>query len=530
MADENIPAPTPTRFDDQILPFVAWVPIRKSKFVLDHQRKQKNPIFQISVDILQNTNFFRAFTASALLDETRFVLDVNLLSDALEITSIDQAYQFVSPSSGDAIMDFLNQLRPRYPVLQILWEYYPKYLEMDAHKPRQPTDVTDEESVKKKKVSPTDKSKKPALAKQMKHVKEKSTKPTPSTKASKAIREPALGVTQSLSVVEGKRKAIVTNEGCTITPRTTTTKEENPTKKDRKDKPHVIPYCQFTKLIICHLGRIHNFHQRSTSPFHLAEKDLRLGNLKFIPKGEDNEVFRMPIPNELISNNIRNASYYNAYLEMDDASANIVHESLSHADAKTGADTDKTNSGEEKIADLDQGQAGSSLDKTLESRPLPEQEFIEEDQARLDPGVSRVALSGPNPEPTHEEFMANVYLDVCGNLKLPADKHVSLEEPLSSSGTLSSMNNLDDAYTFGDQFLDNKSTEDDSGKLNIDLEVVYMVTVPIHQASSLVPPLSTPIIDFYPPKPVPATTQAPIFTATTTNTTTTLPLPPPPPQ
>nr|GEZ03708.1 integrase, catalytic region, zinc finger, CCHC-type, peptidase aspartic, catalytic [Tanacetum cinerariifolium] len=67
MADENIPAPAPTRFDDQILPFTAWVPIGKSNFVLDLQKKQKNPISQISVDILQNTNFFRAFTASALV-------------------------------------------------------------------------------------------------------------------------------------------------------------------------------------------------------------------------------------------------------------------------------------------------------------------------------------------------------------------------------------------------------------------------------------------------------------------------------
>ncbi|GKF12422.1 hypothetical protein Tco_0050348 [Tanacetum coccineum] len=90
----------------------------------------------------------------------------------------------------------------------------------------------------------------------------------------------------------------------------------SPTKKGRKDKPHVIPYCRFTKLIIYHLGRNHNIHQRSASPFHLAEEDLRLGNLKFVPKGEDDEVFGMPIPNVLISNYIRNTPYYNAYLEM----------------------------------------------------------------------------------------------------------------------------------------------------------------------------------------------------------------------
>ncbi|GJR62921.1 hypothetical protein Tco_1505083 [Tanacetum coccineum] len=90
----------------------------------------------------------------------------------------------------------------------------------------------------------------------------------------------------------------------------------SPTKKGRKDKPHVIPYCRFTKLIIFHLGRTHNIHQRSASLFHLAEEDLRLNNLKFVSKGEDNEVFGMLIPNELILNNIRNAPYYNAYLEM----------------------------------------------------------------------------------------------------------------------------------------------------------------------------------------------------------------------
>nr|GEX59459.1 hypothetical protein [Tanacetum cinerariifolium] len=119
MANEIVPALAPTRFDDQILPFAAW------------------------------------------LDEDWFRLDENLLREALEITPIDQAHQFVSPLSGDAIMDFVNQLgypeeihsvsrmamnnlyqhwrailiminqcltgktsgfdRPRYPVLQMLW-------------------------------------------------------------------------------------------------------------------------------------------------------------------------------------------------------------------------------------------------------------------------------------------------------------------------------------------------------------------------------------------------------------------------
>ncbi|GJR79433.1 hypothetical protein Tco_0150218 [Tanacetum coccineum] len=83
-------------------------------------------------------------------------------------------------------------------------------------------------------------------------------------------------------------------------------------------------------------------------------------------------------------------------------------------------------------------------------------------------------------------------------------QHVILEEPLSSSGALSFMKNLDDAYTIVDQFINNKSTEDEPCKLNMESEVVSMVTVLIHQASSLIPPLSTPIIDLSPPKPLAA--------------------------
>ncbi|GJX96537.1 hypothetical protein Tco_0352335 [Tanacetum coccineum] len=137
----------------------------------------------------------------------------------------------------------------------------------------------------------------------------------------------------------------------------------------------------------------------------------------------------------------------------DDTSAIIVCDSPSSANAETGADTDMTNSRgdteimqigeeqgddvanvvnlEEKTVEIDEGQAGS-------------------DPAGPDPEESRVALARPNPEPMHDEFMANVYPNVHESLKFPADEHVILEDPLSSTGTLSSIKNLDDAFTIGD--------------------------------------------------------------------------------
>ncbi|GJR95422.1 hypothetical protein Tco_0267596 [Tanacetum coccineum] len=181
-------------------------------------------------------------------------------------------------------------------------------------------------------------------------------------------------------------------------------------------------------------------------------------------------------------------------------------------------------------AEIDECQARSDPSKTPESRPPPEHVLMEEDQTRPNPGQSHVALAGPDPEPMHDDFVATVYPQVHESLKHTTEEHVHLDNPLSSSGTLSSMKNLEDNFTFSDQFINDKPTKEDPGKSNMETKVESMVTVPIHQASSSIPPLSTPVIDLTPSKPVSSTIQEPIFTATTEMTTTTLPLPPPPPQ
>ncbi|GJZ94142.1 retrovirus-related pol polyprotein from transposon TNT 1-94 [Tanacetum coccineum] len=154
----------------------------------------------------------------------------------------------------------------------------------------------------------------------------------------------------------------------------------------------------------------------------------------------------------------------------DDTSANIVCESPSLADSEIGAGSDKINSRgdteilqineelgedvekqvdlEEKTVELDQDQAGSDPGETHESRPPPEHILMDEDQAGPDPEISRVALAGPDPKPTHDEFMTDF-----------------------STGTLSSMKNLKDAYAIGDQLINDKSTDDEPGKLNVEAEV-----------------------------------------------------------
>ncbi|GJR52614.1 hypothetical protein Tco_1403135 [Tanacetum coccineum] len=93
-----------------------------------------------------------------------------------------------------------------------------------------------------------------------------------------------------------------------------------------------------------------------------------------------------------------------------------------------------------------------------------------------------------------EEFTTTAYPNVQENLKLPTEDQVIIEEP----------------------------------NINAESEVQSMVLVPIHQDTSSVPPMTTPVIDL-------TTSQSgsPLQTSTATMsiiTTTTTTLPPPPPQ
>ncbi|GJV78072.1 hypothetical protein Tco_1509656 [Tanacetum coccineum] len=137
MAEQNVPAQPPTRTDEQIVPRSQWLTIGKSNLLFNAQKIQKNPIFQISVDILKNTNFFQALTASAnvpaiylqqfwktmsynektgvyscQLDEQWFDLSADLLRKALTIT----------PERTSAVD------KPRHPVLQCCGESSPKLM------------------------------------------------------------------------------------------------------------------------------------------------------------------------------------------------------------------------------------------------------------------------------------------------------------------------------------------------------------------------------------------------------------------
>ncbi|GJY15637.1 hypothetical protein Tco_0386059 [Tanacetum coccineum] len=509
MADENVPAPVPTRSDDQILPFAAW-----------------------------------------------FTPDANLLREALEITLIDQAHPFVSPPSGDAIMDFVNELgypesfghdRPRYLVLHMLWGIITStnvhYVELkwEEFVQAMQTFLTDKANLG----SPTKKGRKDKP--HSKFATEQSSKTGTSTKPNPTKEKPS-------------------NPSTTKPPKSKPTKEKSTkaTTLQKADKGKVTK----VRNVKSSFQLVDEPDEEPTQPELEPEHQEGHAHVRGVAIQEPVAEATRPllvvegkgkaiVTEEQAAHSLRTlateeASTGTSTQPQDDTSANIVRDSSSLADAETGVESNKTNSGgdteifqiieelgedvdkqvnfEENTAKLDQDQAGLDPGETHESQPPPEQVFMDEDQAGPDPGESGVALVRPDPEPTHDEFMTTLYPKVQESLKFPADEHAVLEDPLSSIGTLSSMKNLEDAYTIGDQFINDKSTEDEPRKLNMEEKVVSMVSVLIYQASSSVPPLSTPVIYLSPPKPTPSTPQAPVFTATTSTTTTTRPLPPLPQQ
>ncbi|GKD04656.1 hypothetical protein Tco_1179630 [Tanacetum coccineum] len=316
MADVNVNAHAeqapamapPTRTDDQILPRSRWVPIGKINCYLDVEKSQSNPIYKISVDILKHTNFFRAFTASLTipliyiqqfwdtvryvkntgsyscqLDEQWFDLTKDTIKDALQITPVDNNNPFSSPPTPDALINFVNELG--YPkVVRTLYVVVTN----DMFQPWRALTTIINLCL------------------------------TGMNLAFERPRAPVLQIlwgvvnrahidyaermweefTQSIhSFVKDKKNLALHTQG------------------KKKANHFVILSVRFTKLIIHHLQSKHKFHPRPDSPLHLPYEEYVLGYLKFSANGTKQEVFGMPILNDLITDDIRGEQYYNEYLE-----------------------------------------------------------------------------------------------------------------------------------------------------------------------------------------------------------------------
>ncbi|GKD06766.1 hypothetical protein Tco_1181740 [Tanacetum coccineum] len=442
------------------------------------QKSQSNPIYKIAVDVLKHTNFFRAFTASSIipsiyiqqfwdtvryvkntrsyscqLDEQWFDLTKDTLRDALQITPVDNNNPFSSPPTPDALINFVNELG------------YPKVVR------------------------------------------------TLSTVVTNDMLQPWRALTTIINLC--------------LTGKTSTFERPRAPGKKRAN-PLVIPSVRFTKLIIHHLQSKHKFYPRPYSPLHLPYEEYVLGYLKFSTKGTKREVFGMPIPNDLITDDIRGEQYYNEYLEkVAKHQRYLAVEEVSNPDSPAPkpakatkpkatkkskpqlpkptpvtTEPSKKDQSKKRVPDKEQvyGDEEADTQREIEEslkevhdahrgplppvviweldsgkfQPLPDvqgkgKEKVSHDESSslyaelgltdneiesdvevpgTDAGDQDEGQAGPNPE-----FTTTAYPNVQENLKLPTEDQVRLEEPISSAGTLSSLQNLDKELSFADQFL-----------------------------------------------------------------------------
>ncbi|GJV58667.1 hypothetical protein Tco_1464767 [Tanacetum coccineum] len=158
-------------------------------------------------------------------------------------------------------------------------------------------------------------------------------------------------------------------------------------------------------------------------------------------------------------------------------------------------------------SDTESGQAGPNPDDVAESQPLPTPSVLAGPNLEHSDVEITDPSSQPQPEHMDEGFIATAYPKVQENLKLTD-------------------------FSYGDQFIDDKPSEANYEKTTADTEAESMVSVTIQQDTSVIPPMTSPVIGPV-PRPDSPNVHSPLPTTTTTTsatTTTTLPLPPQPQQ
>ncbi|GKB43902.1 hypothetical protein Tco_0888844, partial [Tanacetum coccineum] len=695
-------APTmapPARIDEQILPRIRWVPIGKSNCYLNEEKSQPILIYKIAVDILKQTNLFRAFTASSTipaiyiqqfwdticfdskagsykcqLDEQWFDLTKDTLRDALQITPVDNNRVFSPPPTPDTLIDFVNELgypkevihlsnvttndmfqpwralttiinlcltgktsgfeRPRAPVLQILWgvvnrayidyaermweeftqsihtftedkrkkkatfilipsirftkliifhlqrlhnfyprpesplhlpteepvlaDYYDAYLEKVAKHQRYIAgeELSDPDSPAPKPAKPT-KQAKPKAPKQTKPTEPKAatkkSKPAPAKpqeKKRKPVSEPS-----EVSPLAKRAKA-----GKVVKKRTVKSSKQLVDEFIDEGVPAATPRLEDTeeeilqKVLEESLTDAYPTQRGPLRPVVFRETDT--GKLQPLPEvpgkgkekvGEEQAaqvllnlqapkkkspakqyIFqrRSHVPTDTSGREDSTSLYAELGLsgsdtDSDEATPPVIR-SKAQDEGQAGPDPGK----------LDEGQAGPNPDDVAESQPLPTPSVLAGPNLEHSNVEITDASSQPQPEHMDDGFITTAYPEVQENLKLAVDEQMIPQGPVSSTGTLSSLQHLTRDFSYGDQFIDDKPSEANNEKTTVDTEAESMVPVTIQQDTSVIPPMTSPVMGSV-PRPDSPNVHWPLPTTTTTTsatTTTTLPLPPQPQQ
>ncbi|GJZ83138.1 hypothetical protein Tco_0648311 [Tanacetum coccineum] len=432
------------------------------------------------VDILQNTNFFRAFTASTdvpsiYIQQFWNTLGKDFKTSALGITPKDSAHPFVPPLAGDLVIDFVNNLG------------YPEELQF----------------VSKTCVNSLYQPWRTILSMINQCL-------TGKTSGGDRPRHPVLQMLWGV-----------------------VTRTNVPTKKP---KSPVIPYCQFTKLIIYYLGSIHNIHIRPQYPVHITADDYPLGNLKFFSKGIVDDVEKKkkamkagksthpaPAKQPKPMKNKTSKPTPLKKIRKGKRSDHLVDEAYKEPQPayELQVEDDEYNLQRGFIRKLPEGegkgkgivideQAAQSL---LDLHKLKKQSIKDQYIFQRQTLVTQDASTRPSTQP-QDDISAKVVHDTSSPVDSTNDVDIVAYMGQSNSKNdteilnvkeerrkeVSNMVALEERAVELDEGQAGSDPEEEPGKANVETGVESMVTVPIHQASSSVHPLYTPIINLSPPK------------------------------
>nr|GFA36262.1 hypothetical protein [Tanacetum cinerariifolium] len=603
MANVNAPsgqAPAmapPVRIDDQILPRIRWVPCGKSNCYLDLEKSQGNPIYKIAMDLLKNTNFFKAFTASSIIPS------IYIQQEALQITPINNNQPFVTPPSSDALINFVNELG--YPKLvrnvsNRRHKFHPRpdsllhlpneelvlgYLKFSAKGTKRevfemPIPGRDQDSPAPKPTKPARKPKSTAPPRPSVLTPVTLAQPAPTSAPAKPQEKKRKPTTETANVAKHRR--YVAGE----TGRDQDSPAPKPTKPARKPKSTAPPRPSPPKAkkskygVIDKKRYLKSVAASETEDVPVMEPQVAAEDTDLQKALEENKkTTYAAAPRGLLPPVVIREPESGIYQPLPEvpgkgkAKSDIEEESKKvvlgadegcQSEGQAGPDPGAQAEGQMRsdAGAQDDGQAGSNLMKFLKARLDQTLSDIEEEskkvvlgadegcQAGPDPGnagadvhsiLSHVVHAGsdcehmdldvadvspqPSTEQLDEGFTTTSYPKVQENLKLTVEEQVLLEEPASSSGTLSSLQHLIKDISFGDLFFSDKPSNTDK---NAETKVESMVNVPIQQDLSSISLMTSSIIDLtLTPKSPKVHQQFKATTTDTTITTTTTTLPPP---
>nr|GEZ15096.1 hypothetical protein [Tanacetum cinerariifolium] len=306
--------------------------------------------------------------------------------------------------------------------------------------------------------------------------------------------------------------------------------------------------------------RTHKFHPRPDSPLHLPNE------------GTKREVFGIPIPGSLITEDIQEASYYQEYLEK-------VAKHQRYQAGETGSDPDSPTLKPTKPARKPKSTAPKAPPRPSVSKPVtstqPEPKsapaktqgkkhkpttdisdkpskatkskhgFVSKQHKPISTQKSvdkSVAEDIPAKEPHSSGNLSSRNINRSRDNKEESQEVVpgadvggqgegqagpdpgaqaegqagpdhgaqDEEEPASSSGTLSSLQHLSKDLSFGDLFFSDKPSEADNDKAIAETEVELMVSITIQQDMSSIPLMASPFIDLTSRPESPKAIQAPL--------------------